>query len=95
VTLERRAVPTRSCVFCRTSREKRDLLRIVRVPDGAVHFDATGRASGRGAYVCRDDVCITGATAKGALGRALETTMPTDLTDTLLTAARGGGTDGP
>lgn len=61
-----------------------------------MRFDATGRESGRGAYVCRDDSCITGATAKGALGRALETTtMPTDLTQTLLTAARGGGTDGP
>ncbi len=54
----------------------------------------TGRASGRGAYVCRDEQCISGAVARGALGRALETTMPTDLTDTLLTAARGGGTDG-
>jgi predicted RNA-binding protein YlxR (DUF448 family) len=82
-------------VVCRTSREKRDLLRIVRAPDGAVRFDATGRANGRGAYVCRDETCIAGATGKGALGRALEANLPTDLTDTLLTAARGGGTDGP
>lgn len=95
MTLERRAVPTRSCVVCRTSREKRDLLRVVRTPDGAVHFDPSGRANGRGAYVCRDEACIRGATGKGALGRALEASLPTDLTETLLTAARGGGTDGP
>ena len=82
-------------MVCRTSREKRDLLRIVRAPDGAVRFDPTGRANGRGAYVCRDEACIAGATGKGALGRALETNLPTDLTETLLTAARGGGTDGP
>lgn len=95
MTLERRAVPTRSCVVCRTSREKRELLRIVRAPDGAVHFDATGRANGRGAYVCRDEACIEGASGKGTLARALGSSMPTDLIETLLTAARGGGTDGP
>jgi predicted RNA-binding protein YlxR (DUF448 family) len=82
-------------VVCRTSREKRDLLRIVRTPDGEVRYDATGRANGRGAYVCRDEACIAGSTAKGALGRALESNLPTDLLDAMLTAARGGGTDGP
>ncbi len=86
---------TRHPFVCRTSREKRDLLRIVRAPDGAVHFDPTGRANGRGAYVCRDEACIHGATAKGTLARALESSLPTDLNETLLTAARGGGTDGP
>ena len=95
MTLERRAVPTRSCVVCRTSREKRDLLRVVRTPDGAVRFDPTGRANGRGAYVCRQEPCIHGAAGKGTLARALATSLPTDLTETLLTAARGGGTDGP
>jgi predicted RNA-binding protein YlxR (DUF448 family) len=93
-TLERRAVPTRSCVFCRTSREKRELLRVVRTPDGSsIHFDPTGRANGRGAYVCRDERCITGATTRGGLQRALDASIPADLADQL-TAASGGGTDG-
>ena len=95
MTLERRAVPTRSCVFCRTSREKRELLRVVRTPDGGVRFDPTSRANGRGAYVCRDEACITGATGRGGLHRALEATIPAELADELLTAASGGGTDGP
>jgi predicted RNA-binding protein YlxR (DUF448 family) len=69
-------------------------LRVVRAPDGAVRFDATGRANGRGAYVCRDEACIAGAAGRGGLGRALETNIPADLADQLLTAARGGGTDG-
>jgi uncharacterized protein len=81
-------------VFCRTNREKRDLLRVVRTPDGTVRFDASGRANGRGAYVCRDEACITGATGRGGLGRALEAALPTDLNDTLMTAMRGGATDG-
>ena len=81
-------------MFCRTNREKRALLRVVRTPDGTVVYDATGRANGRGAYVCRDAACVTGATGRGALGRALETTVPADLADQLMTAASGGGTDG-
>ena len=94
MALERRAVPTRSCVFCRTSREKRELLRVVRTPDGGVRIDPTSRANGRGAYVCRDEACITGATGRGGLHRALEAPIPAELADELLTAASGGGTDG-
>ena len=66
----------------------------MRTPEGAVQLDATGRMNGRGAYVCRDETCITGATGRGGLRRALETTLPAGLADQLLTAARGGGTDG-
>jgi predicted RNA-binding protein YlxR (DUF448 family) len=66
----------------------------VRTPAGAVDFDVTGRANGRGAYVCRDAACIAGATGRGALGRALQATVPADLADKLMTAASGGGTDG-
>ena len=67
---------------------------MVRTPDGSVRFDPTGRANGRGAYVCRDEACVTGAAGRGGLGRALEATVPADLADQLMTAARGGGTDG-
>jgi predicted RNA-binding protein YlxR (DUF448 family) len=87
-------VPTRSCVFCRTSREKRELLRVVRTPGGSVELDPSGRANGRGAYVCRDEACVAGATGRGALHKALEANVPAELADQLLTAARGGGTDG-
>jgi predicted RNA-binding protein YlxR (DUF448 family) len=67
---------------------------VVRAPDGAVRLDPSGRANGRGAYVCRDEACIAGATGRGGLGRALETTLPADLADQLLTATRGGVIDG-
>ncbi|MEA2674948.1 MAG: hypothetical protein QOI92_2140 [Chloroflexota bacterium] len=66
----------------------------MRAPDGAVRLDPSGRANGRGAYVCRDEACIAGATGRGGLGRALETTLPADLADQLLTATRGGVIDG-
>jgi uncharacterized protein len=70
-------------VACRTARPKRELLRIVRTPDGLVVADPTGRLAGRGAYVCNDAACIERAITKGALGRALKTQLPADLREAL------------
>jgi predicted RNA-binding protein YlxR (DUF448 family) len=85
-------------VACRTSREKRELLRVVRTPDGTVRGDETGRVAGRGAYVCRDRDCIANAIQRGALSRALETPVPAGLLDELAAAVTndtiGGGTRG-
>jgi predicted RNA-binding protein YlxR (DUF448 family) len=71
--------PTRTCVACRTSRQKRELLRVVRTPGGEVVVDLTGRAPGRGAYVCADPACRDAALAKGALRRALAVSIPVEL----------------
>ena len=72
---------------CRTVRPKRDLVRIVRTSDGRVIIDPTGRLPGRGAYVCDQDSCRTQAIDKGALGRALKTSLPTGLRATLAAGA--------
>ncbi len=45
-------VPLRTCISCRETKSKRELLRVVRTPDGHVLIDATGKKSGRGAYLC-------------------------------------------
>ncbi len=50
-------VPIRTCIACRTQRPKRELIRIVRTPEGEVHVDPTGKAKGRGAYLCPDVTC--------------------------------------
>lgn len=71
--------PTRTCVACRTPRQKRELLRVVRTPGGAIVLDASGRAPGRGAYVCAADACQDAAMAKGALRRALGVPIPAGL----------------
>ena len=54
-------------------------MRIVRTPGGDVVLDPTGRAAGRGAYVCRTAACLDKAITKGALSRALKTPLPADL----------------
>ncbi|HEY0443888.1 MAG TPA: YlxR family protein [Candidatus Limnocylindrales bacterium] len=65
--------------MCRTSRPKRDLLRVVRTPDRRVVIDETGRLPGRGAYLCREGDCRTTGIQRGALSRALETPLPPEL----------------
>ena len=58
--------PQRSCVSCRTVRDKSDLLRVVVTPDGDVADDPTGKLAGRGAYLCRNEECITAELKKAA-----------------------------
>ena len=58
--------PQRSCVSCRTVRDKSDLLRVVVTPDGDVAYDPTGKLAGRGAYLCRNEECIKAELKKAA-----------------------------
>ena len=80
-----RPVPLRTCVACRTERPKRELVRVVRTPDGSVALDPTGRLAGRGAYLCADGACWSAALKKHSLERALEASLPSELRDTLAT----------
>ncbi len=66
-----RHVPARTCVACRTRRDKAALVRIVRRPDGRVVLDHDGRLEGRGAYLCADGGCWALALRRSALQRAL------------------------
>ena len=70
--------PERTCVGCRGKAAKRDLLRVVRAPDGTVRIDPGGKAPGRGTYVHRDAACAEVAIKRGALARALRTGLDAD-----------------
>ena len=91
-----RRLPLRTCVACRASKPKRELVRIVRAPDGAVSIDASGRAAGRGAYLCADGTCWPQALKKSAVERALSVTLPAEIRGRLETgpAVAGGGAHG-
>src|SRR4051812_27117954 len=73
-----RHVPSRTCVGCRQERPKRELVRIVRGPAGGVTVDQSGKAAGRGAYLCRQADCWTIALRRGALAGALRATLTAD-----------------
>ena len=51
-------IPMRQCVACRAHKPKKELIRVVRTPEGEVKVDPTGKANGRGAYCCNSDDCI-------------------------------------
>lgn len=70
--------PQRTCIACRTSGDKRGLLRIVRSPEGVVELDLRGKKAGRGAYICRQADCWEQALKKGRLETALKTKLSPD-----------------
>jgi predicted RNA-binding protein YlxR (DUF448 family) len=73
-------------------RPKRELVRVVRMPSGEVRVDATGKVSGRGAYVCRRPECADQAVTQGRLQHALDVMMPSTVADDLrLAIARLSG----
>ena len=78
-----RSLPQRTCVACRTSRLKRELVRVVRSPGGELSVDLRGKAPGRGAYLDPDPGCLERGLADGALARALEIDIDTSTADRL------------
>lgn len=69
-------VPLRKCVGCGERREKKELIRVLRTPEGEVVLDLSGRANGRGAYICRSAECLKKAARNRGLYRSLETEIP-------------------
>lgn len=68
-----RKIPMRMCVGCREMKPKQSLLRVVKPQEGDAHIDRTGKAPGRGAYVCDNIECLKKAEKIRALDRALDT----------------------
>ena len=68
---KQRHVPQRTCVACRQTRAKRDLIRVVLLAEGGIAVDESGKRNGRGAYLCRDQACWEQAIKRGSLSRAL------------------------
>lgn len=76
-------IPMRQCVGCREMKEKRELIRVVKSPEGEISLDFKGKKPGRGAYVCPDSDCLKRARKARALERAFETAMPAEVYDAL------------
>ena len=64
--------PMRMCVGCREMKPKRELIRVVRAPDGTGSMDPVGKKPGRGAYVCRSAECLKRAIKQRQLERQLD-----------------------
>ena len=72
-------IPMRKCLATNESFEKKDLLRIVRTPEGEVKVDTTGKLNGKGAYISKSMDALNIAKQKKVLDRALEVSVPEDV----------------
>ena len=76
-------IPMRQCLGCREMKPKKELIRVVRSPEGAISLDFRGKAPGRGAYLCRSGECLKKAVKSKALERAFSAQIPQDVYERL------------
>ncbi len=76
-------IPQRQCMGCRERKAKRELIRVVRSPEGTVSLDFSGKKNGRGAYICPDPECLKKAIRSKSLERSLETPIPQEVYERL------------
>lgn len=69
-------IPMRRCVGCGEVKSKKELIRVIRTPDGEIRLDISGRANGRGAYLCNNPDCLKKARKRRALSRSLGCEIP-------------------
>ena len=82
--MKQKKIPLRMCVVTRERFEKRELLRIVRTPDGKVIIDETGKQNGKGAYLKKDIDVINKAKKNKILDKALEVNVPDNIYDEMI-----------
>ena len=70
-----KSVPMRMCIACHEMKPKKEMLRVVKTADGEIYADPTGKAAGRGAYVCGADECMKKLNVKKLLNRAFSTNV--------------------
>lgn len=82
--MKQKKIPQRLCVGCQEMKNKKELTRIVRSPEGEVTIDLSGKKSGRGAYVCKSKSCLEQAVKAKRLERSLKQSIDPAVYQTLL-----------
>lgn len=82
--MKQRKIPLRMCVVTREKLEKKDLIRVIRTPEGTVQVDSTGKMNGKGAYLKRDLEVINKAKKNKILDRVLEIEVPEGIYEELV-----------
>lgn len=77
--LKKKKIPMRMCTGCLEMKPKKELIRIVKTPDGNVVVDATGKQSGRGAYICRNKECLEKSFKTKKLNKSLNTAISDEI----------------
>ncbi len=76
-------LPQRTCMGCNSKKDKKDLIRIVKNKEGIISIDKTGKANGRGAYICNNVECLEKVVKSKRLERVLETKISEEIYENL------------
>ncbi len=76
-------IPMRMCTGCHEMKPKKELIRVVKTPEGEIKVDFTGKLNGRGAYLCKNTECFEKAQKQKALSRAFETPITDEVYEEL------------
>ena len=77
--MQTRRVPMRKCTGCNEMKPKKELVRVVKSPEGEISLDLTGKNNGRGAYVCKDAACLKKAQKAKRIERAFDCAIPDEI----------------
>ena len=76
-----RKIPVRQCLGCNEHKPKKEMIRVLRTPEGEIVLDFTGKRSGRGAYICFDVKCLKKARKSKRIDNILECKIPEEIYD--------------
>lgn len=88
--MKKKKIPLRMCVGCREMKPKKELIRVVKSPEDEISIDTKGKAPGRGAYLCRDFICLEKAFKNRMLDRALNHKISSEIHDRLISEMNEG-----
>ena len=78
---KQKKIPLRQCLGCNEHKPKKELLRVLRTPEGEIVLDFTGKRSGRGAYICYNSKCLKKARKTKRIDTNLGVNIPDDIYD--------------
>ena len=76
-------IPLRQCIGCGEMKSKREMIRVIKTPEGEILLDATGRKNGRGAYLCPSGECLKKAVKNKGLERSFKMAIPKEIYENL------------
>lgn len=91
--MQQKKVPLRRCTGCNESKPKKELVRVVRSPQGEISLDLVGKKPGRGAYLCFSVQCLAKARKAKRMDRALETPIPDEVYDDIQQQIEGASSE--
>lgn len=82
-TKSTKKITERMCIGCREMKDRGHMIRVVRQKDGGIFLDETGKAQGRGAYICKDPECLKRVQKSKGLERSFKASVPTEIYEVL------------